>query len=107
MPVRLRPADPYEIERDAGRCPAVPLPHPARTLQQLQKIEAQSRLLGATKARRYTDGGSSVRRRSMISRADLRAPLCLRFELLHERGEIRGDRRCKGVVLVLQALPNC
>jgi hypothetical protein len=33
--------------------------------------------------------------------------LFLRFELLDECSEMRGDGSCEGVVLVLQALPNC
>src|SRR5262249_61595492 len=34
------------------------------------------------------------------------ALLLLRFELLHERSEMRGDGSREGVVLVLQGLPN-
>jgi hypothetical protein len=31
----------------------------------------------------------------------------LRFELLHEYSEMRGDGSGEGVVLILEALPNC
>jgi hypothetical protein len=33
--------------------------------------------------------------------------LFLRFELLDERGKMRGDGSHQGVILVLEALPNC
>ena len=33
--------------------------------------------------------------------------LFLRFELFDECSEMRGGRSCEGVVLVLEALPNC
>ena len=34
-------------------------------------------------------------------------PRLLCFELLDECGEMRGDRGREGVVLILEALPNC
>src|SRR5215472_12373189 len=52
-------------------------------------------------------------RLSSITRALGRPVACrmayrfLSFELLDECGEMRGDRGRKGVVLILEALPNC
>ena len=43
----------------------------------------------------------------LLQRKSLRAYLFLRFELLDEYSEMRGDGRGAGVVLVLKALPNC
>jgi hypothetical protein len=45
-----------------------------------------------------TDPWSSI----SVSRSSI-----LRFELLDERSEMRGDGGCESVVLVLEAFPNC
>jgi hypothetical protein len=48
---------------------------------------------------------SHLKGRPVACRAGL-SPF-LRFELLHEYSEMRGDGSGEGVVLILEALPNC
>jgi hypothetical protein len=43
----------------------------------------------------------------LSDRKSLRVYLFLRFEVPDERSEMRRDRGHEGVVLVLQALPDC